>query len=156
MNRLPCLDNGTSEAGTCMTMLIFLHQYWFMKTIIWSVDLWSNEYTVIMSGNFSMGCYLILTRAISFYQTSNFWISITVFSFSEACCWASIAYFSKLSFGEISLWTEVWLLLLPLRVAFLAEISTKWFPWTSRDSSLQCPKLLPATMAGKCILSNNC
>ena len=38
------------------------------------------------------------------------------FSLSEANCWASLASFSKLSFGEICLWTtaEVWLLLVPL------------------------------------------
>lgn len=46
-------------------------------------------------------------------------------SFSKANFWAFLPSFSKLSFGQISLWAmrEIWLLLVPLMAAFFAEIS---------------------------------
>ena len=47
------------------------------------------------------------------------------FSLSEVNYWASVASFSKLSFGKICLWTvvAVWLLVVFLRSAFFAEIT---------------------------------
>ena len=90
-----------------------------------------------------LGCYLVQTRAFSFIKPKIVefpTISNCCFSFPEASCWAPLASFSKLSFGEISLWTvtEVWLLLVPLRAAFLAEMSARLFPLASRESSLEC------------------
>ena len=38
--------------------------------------------------------------------------------------------------------TEVWLLLIPLRVALLLEISARWFSLVSRESMLECPRIL--------------
>ena len=50
-----------------------------------------------------------------------------LFLFSEASFQSFPACFSKLSFGEIFLWTmtEVWLLLVPIRAAVITEISTR-------------------------------
>lgn len=49
------------------------------------------------------------------------------FSLLEANCLACVASFSELSFGEITFCTlaEVWLLLAPLRAAFLAKVSAR-------------------------------
>ena len=79
------------------------------------------------------------------------------FLFPEASFWDSLTSFSKLSFGEISLWTiiEIWLLLVPLRATFLAEILAKSFPLALRESSLECPgMLITAEVADKGITSN--
>ena len=38
--------------------------------------------------------------------------------------------------------TEFWLLLVPLRAAFLAKMSAKWFPLASNMSSLECSRIL--------------
>ena len=52
--------------------------------------------------------------------------------------------------------TEVWLLFVPLRSAFLTEMSARWFPLASRESSLECPGILIiAKVTGKRTPFNN-
>lgn len=52
--------------------------------------------------------------------------------------------------------TEIWLLLVPLREAFVVEIWARWLLLASKELSLECPQILIiAKMAGKCIASSN-
>ena len=52
--------------------------------------------------------------------------------------------------------TEVWLWLVPLRVAFLAEMPARLFLLASRRPSLKCLRtLIIAEVVGKSIASNN-
>lgn len=83
-----------------------------MKTIILSWNWWFNVCSGVRSGNsrkslIGLSCYLIQARTCSFHPTKNYWISnlafLFSFLFSEVKYWASLARFSKLSFGEISL-----------------------------------------------------
>ena len=79
-----------------------------------------------------LGWYLVQTKMFSFYQTKNcfqqscfaFFLSFFFFFFFEASYWTFLVNFLKLSFGEIIFWTmtQIWLLLVPLRAAFLAEM----------------------------------
>ena len=118
-----------------------------MKAIIWSVDQWFNVCAVVRSGNFRdsswTGLSFSLNRSFVFYQVNNYWIFNLVFSFSNVKCWASLASFSKLVFGEIFLWTmtEVWLLFVPLRARVFSGMSVRWFPLASRESSLEHPRI---------------
>ena len=100
------------------------------------------------------GCF-VQNRAFSFYQTNSYVISGFVFLRPVV---GSLANFSKWSFVEISLWIiiEVWLLLVPLRAAFLALLSARWYTLASRKSSLECSRtLIIAKAAGKSIVCNN-
>ena len=133
-----------------------------MNAIIFSVDQWFNECVVVRSGNVRVSSRTGLSFGpnqgflfLSNQRLLNF--QSFFFSFSEANCWASLAGFSTLSFGEISLCTvtEVWLLLVLLSAVFLAEMLAKWFPLPSRESSLECPGMLTiAKVTGKSIASN--
>ena len=147
--RCPCSSPGNTTGVGCCSLLHHL-----------SVDQWFNAGLGVRSGNFSVsgrtGCLFCPNQSFLFLsnqQLCNFWIC-----FSEASCWASLASFSKWSFVEISLWimTEVWLLLVPLRAAFLALLSARWYTVASRKSSLECPRtLIIAKAAGKSIVCNN-
>ena len=97
--------------------------------MVLSVNQWFNACTVVRSENFKVssriGLLFGLNQSFPFLLNQQLLDFQSHFSLSEANYWASLANFSKLSFGEISLWAEVWLLLLPFRVTFLAEISIK-------------------------------
>ena len=127
---------------------MFPHQWWVMKAIILLADQWFNACMVVRSGNFRVSgrTGLLFGSNQSFLFLSNQWLLNfqSCFSFSEASWWAFLASFSKLSFGDKSLWTmpEVWLPWIPLWAAFLAEVSARWFPLASRESSLECPGIL--------------
>ena len=78
-----------------------------------------------------LGWYLVQTKTFSFYQTNNCFqqsyfacLLACLLFFSEASYWTSLVNFLKLSFGEIILWTmtQIWLLVVPLRAAFLTEM----------------------------------
>lgn len=56
----------------------------------------------------------------------------TSLSFSEANCWVSLAKFSKSSFGEMSIWSLVRLLLGRLRAALPADVSAEGWLLGSR------------------------
>ena len=77
--------------------------------------------------------FLFLSKQLMNFQSCSL--------FSKASFWSSLTSFSELSFGELSHWTmtEVWLLLVPLRAVFLAEMS--WLKllksWNWVDWSLQ-------------------
>ena len=126
---------GTSEVDTFCDLVNVSPQYWFMNAVILSVDQWFNACTVFRSGNFRVvgrtGLLFGPNQSFLFLSKQQLFNFQSCFSFPEANCWASLASFSKLSFGEIALWTvtEVWLLLVPLRATFPAEISARWcFP----------------------------
>ena len=60
--------------------------------------------------------------------------------------------FSKISFGKITLWNtiEVWLLLVPLRAEFFAEISARWFALCFQRAKFRIlGNLIVAKAAGK-------
>ena len=116
----------------------------------------------VRSGNFTVsdrtGLLFCPNQSFLFLSNQQFGNFQICFPFSEASCWASVAIFSKLSFVEISLWiiTEIWLLLVPLRAAFLTLLSARWFTLASRKSSFECPRILIiAKAAGKSIVCNN-
>lgn len=108
---------------------------------------WTNGLTHVEFGNedfespVRLQCYFIWTRAFSLNQIKTCWISTLVFFSSLGQLLGfSLVYFSKFSFGEIALWTisEIWLLLVLLEAAALADTSVSWFPLASRDLSLEC------------------
>ena len=144
-----------------MALLLFSHQYWFMKAIILLVDQWLIASTMVRIENLRVSGraeLLFSPNQSFFFLSSQQLLSFqSCFCFFWGHCWASLASFPKLSFREISLstMTEVWRLLVPLSVAFLAEMSARWFPLASRESSLECPGILIAKVAGKSIASNN-
>lgn len=103
-----------------------------------SVDQWFNECTGDRNGN---SCASSRTESFFVLNLSLFIRPIAVdffnlvLSFSEANFWTTLASFSKLSFGEIALWTltVVWLLLVSLRATFLVEVWVRWFPLASES-----------------------
>ena len=151
-----------SEIGTFCGLINVSHQYWFLKAIILSVNQWFNACTVVRSGNFRAssrtGSLFRPNKNFLFLSNQQLLNFQSCFSFSEANCWASLAHFYKLSFGEISLctMTEFWLLLVPLGTTFLMEMSARWSPLASRESSLECPRILIiGNTASKSIASSN-
>ena len=127
--------------------MLFPHQYWLMKAITLSdqrfnaCQWWGGGILESLSRT-----RLLLGSKQSFLFSSNQQLLNfqSCFSFSEANCWASPVNFSKFSFWEIRLqtMTTVWLLLVPLRTEFLAEISARWFSLASREISLEWPRIL--------------
>lgn len=116
---------------------------------------------VVSSGNFRVSgrtrMLFGLNQRFLFFSNKNCVFSILFFLF-----WGQLLGFSSqlpnpTIFGEISLWimTEIWLLLVPLRAAFLTEMSAKWFSLASRESSLECPGILIIKVAGESIAFNN-
>ena len=106
----------------------------------------------ILESPVGLGHYLVQTQSFLFLSNQRLLNFQSCLSFSEANCGASLASFSKLSFGKISLWTmtEVWLLLVLWTAAGLAEISASWFLLASRESSSECPGILIiAKLTGK-------
>ena len=124
-------QKGQVRQALSAALLMFSHQYSFMKAIIFPIDQWFNACTVVRSGNFRVsgrtGLLFGPNQSSLFFSNQQSLNFQSCFSFSEANCWTSIASFSKLSFGEISLqtMTEVWLLLVPLRAAHLMEMSAR-------------------------------
>ena len=120
---------GQVKEALFVVLLMFPHQCWFMNAIVLSVHQWFNACTVVRSGNFGVSVRIGLlfgpNQSFLFLSNEQFLNFQSCFSFSEANCWASRSSFSKLSFGGIFLWimTEACLLSVPLKVAFLVEIS---------------------------------
>ena len=147
--RCPWNSPGNNTGVGCRSLLHYL-----------SVDQWCNAGLGVRSGNFSVSGRTgwLFCPNQSFLFLSNQQLCNFRICFSEASCWASLASFSKWSFVEISLWIiiEVWLLLVPLRAAFLALLSARWYTLASRKSSLECSRtLIIAKAAGKSIVCNN-
>lgn len=123
---------------------MFPHWYWFMNAITLSINQLFNACTMIRTGNGGVSTragllfgpnksFLFLSKKLMNFQSCSL--------FSKASFWSSLTSFSQLSFGELSHWTmtEVWLLLVPLRAMFPAEMS--WLKllnsWNWVDWSLQ-------------------
>lgn len=146
--RLPWLYFGQVREALFLALLTFCHQFWFMNVIILSVEKWFNACTVVKGGNFRVSVRIVLLFSPSPKLSFSIkWVIVgfkSCFSFSEVNYLAFICSFSELSSGEIFFWimTGVWLLLIPLKVAFLVEISVKWFLLASAKSSLECPQNL--------------
>lgn len=145
--RLSWVVLWTIETSRCffVAFLIVPLQCWFINALILSVGQWFNARTVLRSGNFRaygwtgflfdpMQSFLFLSNQ----QLLNFQF---YFSFPDANCWASLARFSQLSFGELSLWPykRFHCCCLLLRKEFLAEVSARRFPFSFQRVKFRMP-----------------
>lgn len=88
-----------------------------------------------------------LEPELALYQT-NCQVATSLF-FSEANCWVSLAKFSKSSFGEMSIWSLVRLLLGRLRAALPADVSAEGWLLGSRARCRMSGTLVIAEASGE-------
>ena len=135
------LDRGTSKGGTLCGFIsisptTLVHEYYHFVSV--------NACTIARSGNLRIpgGTSLLFNLNLSslFLSNQRLLDLQNCFSFSGIKCWAFLTNFSRLLFWRASLWTitEIWPLI-PLRAAFWAQISARWFLLASRESSLARP-----------------
>lgn len=102
--------------GRCFFSLINISlQMLIHECYHFSVDQWFDVCVVVRTGNFRVfsrtGLLFGLGQSFLFLSNQQLLDFQSCFSFPEANCWASLASFSKLLFGEITFWTmtDVWL-----------------------------------------------
>lgn len=146
-----------------VALLIFPHQYWFIKAII-LLDQWFNACTVVSNGNFRVSSRTgLLFGPTQVYFWPFFFIKPIVFRFPILffLFWGQLlgiySQFFQVVIGGASLWTKTEILLVVLLEAvFFVEISTRWFSLSSRKSSFEFPgTLLWPEQLAKCMVSNN-
>ena len=123
------------------------HQHWSMKAVIWSVDQWFNEHTVVKGGNFRIsnrtGFLFGSNQSFLFLQNDNCWVFTFFFSFLRPI-WGISSQFFKIIFREsIPLDNDTDLAAAgPFKSNIPVEIAARWFFLASKKSSLESPGML--------------
>lgn len=94
---------GQARWALLTAFFVFLHQYWFMNSVILPVDQWLKACAVVSSGNFRISgrTRLLLgpNQESVFLSSQQLFNFQHCFSFSGASCWAFLVSVSKLSSG---------------------------------------------------------
>ena len=148
-NRFPwnvLWKSGTSDLGTFCCLINFPHQYWLRNAIILSVNHRFKAYTELSIRNLRTTGK---TRLLFSPNQSCLFIKPMIITFQIVflLAWGQLLDITC-QFFQIIIWDnipvdliEVWLLV-SLSAAFLAEVSTRWFPLAYERVKSRMPRNL--------------